>query len=257
MRVVVRENRGLIATRNELLRLARAPLVAWMDSDDVSFPGRLSRQAERLDADPSLVCIGGAVLEIDADGNPISRTSYPTDPRYQELGPGLAGGTSFPTTMMRRDAAIGCGGFREPFRMGEDFDLLLRLSERGRMANLDEVMIGYRQHVTSTSRQLSHRWQAYLAAIVALATERRERGTDRLQRLEPMSIDLPPEPEQVDPAWNFHWRLARQSLDACNFRTAAIHAGETIRLEPLRLRSWKLGARVLGTRLLRAMNRRA
>ena len=41
MRLIQRGNRGLIATRNELLAASRAPLLAWMDSDDMSLPERL------------------------------------------------------------------------------------------------------------------------------------------------------------------------------------------------------------------------
>ena len=73
MSVVLRENRGLIATRNELLRLARSNLVAWMDSDDLSFPERLQMQIDAFLADPSLVCLGGAAQRIDPEGHPLCR----------------------------------------------------------------------------------------------------------------------------------------------------------------------------------------
>ena len=42
--VISRENRGLVATLNEGLRLAQGELVARMDADDVAYPWRLSRQ---------------------------------------------------------------------------------------------------------------------------------------------------------------------------------------------------------------------
>ena len=48
IRFVQRANKGLIATRNELLGLARADLVAWMDSDDVSTSERLRVQTLRV-----------------------------------------------------------------------------------------------------------------------------------------------------------------------------------------------------------------
>jgi len=41
MRLITRGNKGLIATRNELLRAAHGSLIAWMDSDDISTPDRL------------------------------------------------------------------------------------------------------------------------------------------------------------------------------------------------------------------------
>src|SRR5882672_4931888 len=69
MRLVTRENRGLIATRNELLGAARGELLAWMDSDDVSLPHRLARQVDVFRNDPALVCLGSAAQCIDPDGN--------------------------------------------------------------------------------------------------------------------------------------------------------------------------------------------
>lgn len=77
MRLVIRENRGIIATRNELLCAARADFVAWMDSDDVSLPYRIERQLETFRDDPTLVCVGAAVQCIDPDGNFLNLEHYP------------------------------------------------------------------------------------------------------------------------------------------------------------------------------------
>lgn len=44
IRLVQRPNKGLIATLNEGLALARSPLIARMDADDIAFPGRLEIQ---------------------------------------------------------------------------------------------------------------------------------------------------------------------------------------------------------------------
>ena len=42
--LVQRPNKGLIATLNEGLALARSPLIARMDADDIAFPERLAVQ---------------------------------------------------------------------------------------------------------------------------------------------------------------------------------------------------------------------
>lgn len=245
VRLVRRECRGLIPTRNELLERARAPVVAWMDSDDVSPPRRLERQVARLEANPRLVFTGGAVLEIDPDGDPIQRHVYPPD--HSDIVAGLRSGWGalFGTTAMRRDVALGVGGFREPFRVGEDLDLLLRMSERGEAANDPEVHLHYRLHLRSTSRQLTERWGVYRDAILALADERAATGSDRLQRGEPLQLELPPPRAPQDLRWWSHAQWARLASAAGFPLTARKHALRALRLAPHRAASWKLNARVL------------
>ena len=52
IRPILRENRGLVVSLNQLLAEARAPLVARMDADDVCLPERFARQIAFL-AGPS------------------------------------------------------------------------------------------------------------------------------------------------------------------------------------------------------------
>jgi glycosyltransferase involved in cell wall biosynthesis len=44
VRVLTQENRGIVATLNRALELARAPLVARMDADDLSRRDRFAKQ---------------------------------------------------------------------------------------------------------------------------------------------------------------------------------------------------------------------
>jgi glycosyltransferase involved in cell wall biosynthesis len=242
VRLFARENRGVIAARNELLSLASAPLVAWMDSDDRALPGRLGRQAARFDAEPDLVCVGGAVMEIDPDGEPLAKVVYPADDAG--IRAALPEGTAmrFPSTMMRRDAVVAAGGFREPFKVGEDFDVALRLSERGRLANLPDVILEYRLHPSNTSHLLSSRWPVYRDAILDLARERRERGSDRLQRGETLNLSFPPEPPLDVREGHLNW--ARKALGAGFPRAARKHALMNLLNAPHKMTSWRLGARV-------------
>lgn len=253
VRLVVRENRGVIASRNELLSLAQGELIAWMDSDDVSMPERLSLQVARFEADPRLVCLGGAVLEIDPEGEPIGTVEYPREHDSIAEGMRRGGAMRFPATMMRRAVAVGVGGFREPFVGFEDFDFLLRLMEAGRLANLAEILIWYRQHPDNISRRLTSRWPVCRDAILALARERAASGRDRLQRGETLSLSFPIRSSSADTArWRSHDEWARQALAAGHMATARKHARKALGLAPHRLASWKLGARLLLTAIARA-----
>ena len=246
VRLSVRENRGLIATRNELLSLARGELIAWMDSDDISLPDRLSIQVSRFESDPQLVCLGGAVLEIDPEGEPIRRMDYPVSNDGIAEGMQRGGALTFAATMMRREAALRIGGFRQPFAAFEDFDFLLRLMETGPFANVRDVLIRYRQHPRNISRRLSSRWPVCRDTILALARERRERGLDRLQRGEDLGLSLAPESgDSTFEAWFSHRTWVYQALEAGYGHTARKHALRALVLAPQKLASWKLSARVL------------
>ncbi|HTO08015.1 MAG TPA: glycosyltransferase [Myxococcota bacterium] len=244
VRLSCRHNLGLVATRNELLARARAPLVAWMDSDDLSVPERLALQLTRFEAEPTLVCLGGSVLELDPDGEPLQRICYPAEHEAIAEAMTRAGAMRFPTTMMRRQAALDAGGFREPFPIGEDFDLCWRLLERGRLANLQQVVLHYRLHPHSASQRLGARWAAYRDAILELARERRETGSDRLQRGEGLQIAATSSGPATDDLVECHQRFARQALASGYGRVARKHARRVLALAPAKLGSWKLAARV-------------
>src|SRR5436190_190719 len=57
-----RRNKGLEATLNEGIGLARGRYVARMDSDDVCLPGRLSAQWRWMESHPETDVLGGAML---------------------------------------------------------------------------------------------------------------------------------------------------------------------------------------------------
>lgn len=57
-------NIGISASRNKLLKTARAQYVAIMDHDDISLPGRLEKQALYLDASPDIGVVGCNIRKI-------------------------------------------------------------------------------------------------------------------------------------------------------------------------------------------------
>lgn len=188
MRLIERPNQGLIETRNELLKEANGEFVAWMDSDDLSHPARLAHQVNAFDNDAELVCVGTDVRLIDPRGRGLGFERYPERDDEIRADQALGSGLRFPSTMQRRSIAVAVGGFRHPFRIGEDLDFLLRIAERGRLANLRIPLYVYRQHLLSTCTSLGNKWPEYRAAILALAEERRIWGCDRLQRGEQVIV---------------------------------------------------------------------
>jgi glycosyltransferase involved in cell wall biosynthesis len=258
MRLITRENRGVIATRNELLEAASADLIAWMDSDDVSLPRRIERQFERFRDDPALVCVGTAVQCIDPEGNFLNVERYP--PSHQEILTEQDKGTGvrFATTMMRREVAMRVGAFREPFRIGEDFDLLLRLSENGKMLNLPDILYLYRQRISSICATLGPAWMVHKEQILALAKERRQTGMDRLQRGGTIRVETIKEEDSRRHQWQIYIYWANHAFANENFSLAWKYARAALKRQPMSRKAWKvailMGARFGVARLGRGKN---
>lgn len=150
IRLVQRPNKGLIATLNEGIALARSPLIARMDADDIALPHRLERQCTYLKSHPETVAIGSYVQFMDRCGH-----TYRT--KYLPAGEGLRKAFLWgcpimhPTVMMRTEAVREAGGYSPEFPSAEDYALWLRLLSLGGIDNIPEVLLSYRVHGSSIS----------------------------------------------------------------------------------------------------------
>ena len=159
LRVARTGARGITPALNAALAMARAPLVARMDADDVAHPDRLLRQARRLAEDPATDVLGcrvrlfgsrianrGMRAYVDwlnglIDHEAIVRDLYVESP------------LAHPSVMMRAAALRGLGGYRE-FDGPEDYDLWLRAHARGlRFGKDPEVLLDWRDPPSRLTRR--------------------------------------------------------------------------------------------------------
>ncbi|MCP4618197.1 MAG: glycosyltransferase [Bradyrhizobium sp.] len=177
LRVISRENKGLVETLNELVGLSRGQLLARMDADDISRPERFERQVAYLNEHPECVAVGTRCLLIDPEGLPIMRSV--NDLQHEDIeramlsGWGAIRGICHPTLMMRRDAVMTAGGYSAEYTHAEDIDLFLRLGEQGRLANIADILLEYRQHFGSVGYSQSQRQMHATIKAVEAAMHRR------------------------------------------------------------------------------------
>ncbi len=170
-------NRGLVYTRNRCLQQCSASLVAVADADDIHYPGRLEEEVRFMERHPDVGVVGAAVHYIDEYDRRqgTSKDLLLTDNEirfFLKLGPCIHN----TTTMYRREALIGSGGYRQGFDVGaEDYDLWARLSRATRFANLPTPLVAYRRHSSSTTG----RGDNHVARIFFVASESL---TDYLER---------------------------------------------------------------------------
>jgi hypothetical protein len=175
VRVVTQENRGLIASLNRGMEMARGELIARMDADDVALAERLERQVSFLREHPEVGLLGTFVENIGPRGEALGVFGPATGDR--ELREVMLRWNPFrhPTILMRKEIAVGVGGYRKGLRHAEEYDLWFRMAERTKIANLAEVLVRYRMHPKQVSvTNMEHQFICCRAAQVAAA--RRSRG---------------------------------------------------------------------------------
>lgn len=137
---------GISDALNLGVRLSKGDLIARHDADDIMQPGRLQSQFDFMLANPDHVLLGGQISYIGEVGENEQPNYYPTT--SDELESWLAKGCylAHPTVVFRKDKFKEVGGYKRAYDGAEDYDLWLRLSEVGKIANLDIVLTKYRKH---------------------------------------------------------------------------------------------------------------
>jgi glycosyltransferase involved in cell wall biosynthesis len=166
IRIVRNErNMGLAWTLNRAIDLARGPLLARMDSDDVAYPERFARQVSFLQHEPDIDLLATRAIAFRNDGEPRGLLPFRADHAAICARPW----TTFPMphpTWMGRIEWFRRYRYRIPEVVrAEDHDLLLRSYSRSRFACLPEVLLGYRQDSYSLARQMRARRHLALAQL--------------------------------------------------------------------------------------------
>lgn len=192
IRPIVRENRGLIASLNEMIAIADAPIIARMDADDVCRPDRFSKQIAFLAARPDYGVVGTWSEDIDENDAPyrVDMDDHPLD--HAGFLSAIDRGAPLichPAAMFRRECLLRVGCYHAAFRHCEDYDLWLRLASVTKLGNVPERLIRYRHYDNQVSSRHATEQQIG-AAIAYLAYRERAAGrpdpTESLEHLPPI-----------------------------------------------------------------------
>ena len=112
------------------------------------------------------------------------------------------------------------GGYDQRFEAAEDLELYLKLSEVGRLENLDEVLLYWRQHPTSMNATRSVQWTSKKRLALKEAIDRRG-SSDFATAL------VPPQTATIQEAGPEFW--AASALRSGYHRTALHYSWRMIR----------------------------
>jgi glycosyltransferase involved in cell wall biosynthesis len=258
VRPIRQENRGIAGALNTGLAAASAPLVARMDSDDLSRAERLERQVAFMRSHDDCILLGTGVNIVCPAGLVLFERRCPED--HETISRAVWSGDSqaliHPTIMVRTEAIRKAGGYRVEYSDAEDFDLYLRLLPLGRAANLPEVLLDYRQHFQSTN---AVRYQGQLESMRRAITElgascpyavRGEAENGSVH--DPAAIDrrLLRGWERPTPA-EFYRRCGWNALNKGRAGLAQRYAALALRQAPGSRENWRLAVCLLRDRMLR------
>ncbi len=185
-----REHAGAAAARNAALECCRGDWVAFLDADDLWSAGKLSRQLAAVAAAPEVGLVCSAAWAFGPELSEQRRLPQRPPGGADTLGDLLRRNfVILSSVLARRDALVAAGGFdeRAGLRVGEDYELWLRMADRGtRFLYLDAPLARYRVapgSATSNPRLVAEqtlgileRWEAAAGATHRRAiAEHRER----------------------------------------------------------------------------------
>jgi glycosyltransferase involved in cell wall biosynthesis len=143
-------NSGYTNSLNYGLQIAKGQYIARMDGDDISMPERFVHQIAYLETHPEVVVCGTTYKIVGND----KRITIPE--HHEAIKIGLLWGNCIlhPSVMIRKkvldDFLIIYDTSKEP---AEDYDMWVRLLSKGKLHNLQEVLMEYRVYGNQVSRK--------------------------------------------------------------------------------------------------------
>jgi mycofactocin glycosyltransferase len=156
------ENRGPAAARNTGLKETSGELVAFMDSDCTAEPGWLQALAAHF-ADPLVALVAPRVLPDTRGGgllarHELARSALDMGAMPELVKPGARLGFVPSAAIVVRRSALG-DGFDESLRVGEDVDLVWRLTEAGWHVRFDPSVTVTHEARTQPLEWITRRFQ--------------------------------------------------------------------------------------------------
>lgn len=171
VKYIKKENGGPNSARNVGLAQATGELVAFLDADDRWEPIKLARQVALFEQHPELGLVYGNYKIIDTDG--ADCPDIPTVPLdkelkgmvFEKLLPGNLILGSASNVLIKKSVFDTVGVFDETLRVGEDWDMWLRIAEKYPIDYVDAILVAIRRHTSNQTNNLAHLVKGDIAFI--------------------------------------------------------------------------------------------
>ena len=141
-------NGGIVAASNDALAMATGEFVALLDHDDALHPDALTLVTEAIDGNPEADYVYTDEDKIDEAGHhqgPFFKPDWSPERMRTQM-------YTCHLSVMRRSLVEEVGGFDAEFEGSQDWDLVLRVTERARqVVHVPRVLYHWRTLATSTA----------------------------------------------------------------------------------------------------------
>lgn len=165
------KNRGQGFARNFAIDKANGTWISTLDSDDIFLSNKLEVFKNIIDKSQcdNLILISSGLSIINNEGKVLKDYYYPNS--SNKLKKNLLKLKKFPahsSIVCRRSSLIEVGGYNELYHRSQDYELWLRLMNKGEFICIQNILIHYRIHDKNASNQKSKNFTQYHYGIAAL-----------------------------------------------------------------------------------------
>ena len=143
---------GISARLNQVIDLAHGSLYARMDADDVAYPQRLAEQVAYLAAHPTVDLVGAWVVVFNQAGQAAGKRTGPEAHAAICARP-HAGFPIVHPTFLGHLAWFRRYQYDPRITNAQDQDLLLRAYRTSTLANVPEILLGYRENGSNWAKR--------------------------------------------------------------------------------------------------------
>ncbi|EGQ8479789.1 glycosyltransferase [Vibrio parahaemolyticus] len=152
IRIINRENKGLVYSLNQGISISKGKYIARMDADDICLPKRFEMQVKFLESNPSVGLVGTSYMYIDENDNQLSKRIVPRSLSIIRSMLLFGSPICHPSVMFNKSIVGEHLLYDENYDSCEDLELWFRLNDKGiEIRNLSDVLIKYRILPTSIS----------------------------------------------------------------------------------------------------------